>query len=72
MTDLVIDNDTVYASAEGAGTFDGRLALNPDDGELRWVDNCRGATQALTPSVESSTAGLTLTTAAPNPKASPN
>ncbi|WUH98845.1 PQQ-like beta-propeller repeat protein [Spirillospora sp. NBC_00431] len=49
VTDLVIDNDTVYASAEGAGTFDGRLALNPDDGELRWVDNCRGATQALTP-----------------------
>ncbi|MFP3962425.1 hypothetical protein SMC26_08865 [Actinomadura fulvescens] len=48
VTDLVADNDTIYAAAEGAGTFDGRLAVNPDDGELRWIDNCKGATQALT------------------------
>lgn len=46
VTDLV--TDTFYASAEGAGTFDGRLALNPDNGELRRIDDCRGATQALT------------------------
>lgn len=48
VTDLVTDDDTVYASAEGAGTFDGRLALDPGDGQLRWIDDCRGATQALT------------------------
>ncbi|MFI0443923.1 hypothetical protein [Actinomadura sp. 6N118] len=48
VTDLVKDGDTIYASANGEGTFDGRLALNPDDGTMRWIDNCLGATQAIT------------------------
>ncbi|WP_433334969.1 hypothetical protein [Spirillospora sp. CA-294931] len=47
VTDLVTDNDTVYASANGQGTFDGRLALDPADGTRRWIDNCQGATQAI-------------------------
>lgn len=48
VTDLVADGDTVYASADGVSTFDGRLALDPGNGEQRWIDNCAGATQALT------------------------
>ncbi|WP_433334973.1 delta-60 repeat domain-containing protein [Spirillospora sp. CA-294931] len=48
ITDLIKDDDTIYAAAEGTGTFDGRLALNPDDGTTRWIDHCLGATQALT------------------------
>ncbi|MFC4055974.1 hypothetical protein ACFOY4_40325 [Actinomadura syzygii] len=48
VTDLVTDGEAVYASANGESTFDGRLALNPDDGTTRWIDNCQGATQAIT------------------------
>ncbi|WP_339154892.1 hypothetical protein [Actinomadura luteofluorescens] len=47
VTDLVTDDEAVYASADGESTFDGRLALNPGDGTLRWIDGCRGATQAV-------------------------
>lgn len=49
VTDLVADRDTVYASSNGEGeyAFDGRLAADPYTGVLRWVDNCRGATWAL-------------------------
>lgn len=49
VTDLVVDQDTVYASAngEGGGVFDGRLAADPYTGELRWVDNCLGATWSV-------------------------
>ncbi|WP_242909194.1 hypothetical protein [Actinomadura terrae] len=48
VTDLVKDDEAIYASANGENTFDGRLALNPDDGTTRWIDNCLGATQAIT------------------------
>ncbi|WP_344938935.1 hypothetical protein [Actinomadura miaoliensis] len=48
VTDLVKDGTTIYASANGEGTFDGRLALDPTDGTQRWIDNCLGATQAIT------------------------
>ncbi|QXJ24407.1 hypothetical protein AGRA3207_005726 [Actinomadura graeca] len=48
VTDLVKDNEAIYASANGQSTFDGRLAVNPGDGTLRWIDNCLGATQAIT------------------------
>ncbi|RKS68416.1 hypothetical protein BZB76_6681 [Actinomadura pelletieri DSM 43383] len=48
VTDLVTDGEAVYASANGESTFDGRLSLNIDDGTRRWIDNCQGATQALT------------------------
>ncbi|MFI0480927.1 hypothetical protein [Actinomadura sp. 9N215] len=48
VTDLVTDGEAVYASANGESTFDGRMALDPGDGTLRWIDNCRGATQAIT------------------------
>ncbi|GAA4227278.1 hypothetical protein GCM10022254_14570 [Actinomadura meridiana] len=47
-TDLITDDDTVYVSAAGTGTFDGRLAVNPDGGTLRWIDNCLGGTEAIT------------------------
>lgn len=47
ITDLVADNDTVYAAIDDYGTTDGRLALNPLTGQTRWVDGCRGATWAL-------------------------
>ena len=47
VTDLVADEDTVYAGANGEGTFDGRIALDPSTGEIRWIDTCTGATWAL-------------------------
>ncbi len=49
VTDLSVDEDTVYVSAngEGGGVFDGRLAADPYTGELRWVDTCLGATWAI-------------------------
>jgi hypothetical protein len=49
VTDLAVDEDTVYASAngEGGGVFDGRLAADPYTGELRWVDTCLGATWSI-------------------------
>lgn len=47
VTDLVADADTVYVSANGEGSFDGRVAVNPLDGRNRWVDHCQGATWSL-------------------------
>lgn len=47
-TDLITDNDTVYVSAAGTGTFDGRLAVDPNGGTLRWIDNCLGGTETIT------------------------
>ncbi|HEX5878396.1 MAG TPA: LamG-like jellyroll fold domain-containing protein, partial [Actinomycetota bacterium] len=49
VTDLSVDEDTVYASAngEGGGVFDGRVAADPYTGELRWVDTCLGATWSI-------------------------
>ncbi|RJK97916.1 LamG-like jellyroll fold domain-containing protein [Vallicoccus soli] len=47
VTDLVVDEDTVYASSNGEGTFDGRVAADPYTGQLRWVDSCLGATWSL-------------------------
>ncbi|GGS83148.1 hypothetical protein GCM10010156_47280 [Planobispora rosea] len=47
VTDLVTDGTRVYASADGVGTFDGRLAVNPENGARIWINNCLGATQAI-------------------------
>ncbi|MFI0480926.1 hypothetical protein [Actinomadura sp. 9N215] len=47
-TALVKDDDTVYVSAAGTGTFDGRLAVDPNGGHLRWIDGCKGGTEAVT------------------------
>ncbi|MGW2310646.1 hypothetical protein [Actinomadura luteofluorescens] len=46
-TDMVADGDTVYVGAAGTGTFDGRLAVDPDGGALRWIDNCLGGTETV-------------------------
>lgn len=47
ITDLTTDSGTVYAAADGYGTFDGRFATDPATGAVKWVDWCRGATSAL-------------------------
>ena len=49
VTDLDVQGDTVYASAngEGGGVFDGRLSANVYTGELNWVDYCLGATWSI-------------------------
>ncbi len=47
VTDIVSDGTRMYASANGEGTFDGRLAFNPDNGSRIWINNCLGATQAI-------------------------
>ncbi len=47
VNDLTTDADTVYAAADGYGTFDGRYATNPNTGAMKWVDWCRGATSGL-------------------------
>ncbi|WUH98844.1 hypothetical protein OHR68_35935 [Spirillospora sp. NBC_00431] len=48
-TDLVADTatDSIYVSAAGANAFDGRLAIDPNGGTLRWTDNCKGGTEAI-------------------------
>ena len=46
-TDFAMARRTVYVSAEGLRRFDGRLAMNPYNGAVRWKNNCRGATWAL-------------------------
>ncbi|TMR03450.1 fibronectin type III domain-containing protein [Actinomadura soli] len=48
-TDLIADTatDTIYVSAAGTSTFDGRMAIDPNGGHLRWVDNCKGGTEAI-------------------------
>jgi hypothetical protein len=47
VTDLAVDGDTVYASANGERSFDGRIAFDPATGQARWIDNCLGATWAV-------------------------
>jgi hypothetical protein len=47
VTDLAVDADTVYASSNGEGAFDGRVAFDPTTGQARWIDTCRGATWAV-------------------------
>lgn len=49
VTDLYVDGDTVYGSADGEGGhwFDGRFAAKAADGELVWLDNCYGATYGM-------------------------
>ncbi|GAA2655259.1 hypothetical protein GCM10010412_024470 [Nonomuraea recticatena] len=47
VTDLVTDGTRVFASADGVGTFDGRLAVNPETGARIWINNCLGATQSI-------------------------
>ncbi|MET7619414.1 fibronectin type III domain-containing protein [Streptomyces sp. NPDC005408] len=48
---LAHDGTNFYLGAEGTGTwmFDGRIAGDLATGELRWKDNCLGATQAVVP-----------------------
>ena len=47
VTDFAVSGNTVYVSAEGLTTFDGRVALNALDGSVRWKNTCRGATWAI-------------------------
>ena len=48
ITDMAVDQNTVYLSANGEGTWDGRAAVDPHTGILRWFDSCLGATWAVT------------------------
>ena len=47
ITDMAVDRDTVYLSSNGEGTWDGRAAVDPHTGVLRWFDSCLGATWAV-------------------------
>jgi hypothetical protein len=49
VTDLFVDDDVVYASADGEGGhwFDGRFAAKASNGDLVWLDNCYGATYGI-------------------------
>ncbi len=49
VTDLAVDRDTVYIAVEGLSyrVFDGRLAVNPTNGKVRWRNTCLGATWAI-------------------------
>ncbi|MEU5880182.1 delta-60 repeat domain-containing protein [Spirillospora sp. NPDC047279] len=51
VTDLAVQGDTVYASANGEGYhwFDGRFAAKAETGDLVWLDNCYGATYGIFP-----------------------
>jgi len=48
-TDFHIDNGVLYVSNEGHGWhwFDGRFAVDPETGDLIWLDNCYGATYGV-------------------------
>ena len=48
---LAHDDQNFYLGAEGTGggVFDGRIAADVQTGQLRWRDNCLGATQAVLP-----------------------
>jgi hypothetical protein len=48
ITDMTTDSDTVYVASNGEGSWDGRAAIDPMTGKLRWFDSCLGATWALT------------------------
>jgi fibronectin type 3 domain-containing protein len=47
--DIVISGGAAYIANEGTGggCFDGTWAVNLNDGSLKWVNNCLGATQTL-------------------------
>ncbi|WP_449062595.1 LamG-like jellyroll fold domain-containing protein, partial [Planomonospora algeriensis] len=49
--DLATDGTNVYAAADGEGWhwFDGRFAVEPDTGDLIWLDNCYGASYSVFP-----------------------
>ncbi|GAA3472294.1 LamG-like jellyroll fold domain-containing protein [Nonomuraea roseola] len=49
--DLVTDGTNVYAAADGEGWhwFDGRFAVEPNTGDLLWLDNCYGASYGVFP-----------------------
>jgi Concanavalin A-like lectin/glucanases superfamily/PKD domain len=51
VTSLAVQGDTVFASADGEGGhwFDGRFAADLATGDLRWLDNCYGATYGIHP-----------------------
>jgi PKD repeat protein len=48
-TGLATDGDTVYASmyAYASGTSEGVLAIDPNGGKVRWVDDCYGDTYSV-------------------------
>ncbi|TQS45507.1 fibronectin type III domain-containing protein [Cryptosporangium phraense] len=47
ITDMAVDRNAVYVSSNGEGTWDGRAAVDPLTGVLKWFDSCLGATWAL-------------------------
>lgn len=47
ITDLSVAGDTVYASSNGEGTWDGRMAATINTGAVVWKDDCLGATWAI-------------------------
>ncbi|MFI5955359.1 hypothetical protein [Cryptosporangium sp. NPDC051539] len=47
ITDMAVDSNAVYVSSNGEGTWDGRAAVDPQTGVLKWFDSCLGATWAL-------------------------
>ena len=51
VTDLQVQGDTVFGSADGEGGhwYDGRFAAKFDTGDLVWLDNCYGATYGMFP-----------------------
>ncbi len=46
-TDLAVDKRTLYVASNGEKTFDGRIAMNPRNGRIKWKDRCQGATWAV-------------------------
>jgi PKD repeat protein len=48
-TALSVDNDTVYATgySYGTGNLEGTLAINPNGGALRWVEDCHGDSYSI-------------------------
>ncbi|NAS25162.1 PKD domain-containing protein [Herbidospora sp. NEAU-GS84] len=49
--DLTTDGTNIYAAADGEGWhwFDGRFAVEPNTGDLIWLDNCYGASYSVFP-----------------------
>ncbi|GAA3397441.1 fibronectin type III domain-containing protein [Cryptosporangium minutisporangium] len=46
ITDMAVDSNAVYLTANGEGTWDGRAAVDPRTGRLKWFDSCLGASWA--------------------------
>lgn len=46
-TDIAVDGDSIYVAANGEGSFDGRLRIDPLTGQVLWTDTCLGATWAV-------------------------